>query len=145
MQRAGAATAFCASVRGADGTKIQKLWLFFTLRHISSLTINCASVMRALNKTNAPQCKPSAIRQAGGEREKDSRSATDNCWRRGGVLELCWHNVLHKHHRLCGNTGNLLVKGNSKYCLPGTEDVSVLRYVLTALPCAWSICHTAWI
>lgn len=49
MQRAGAGTAFGARVRGADGTKIQKLLLFFTLLHVSRLTINCASIMRALN------------------------------------------------------------------------------------------------
>ncbi len=56
-----------------------------------------------------------------------------------GVEEACWSCVgimfLHNHHRLCANSGNILVKGNNKHRLPGTEAVSVLRYVLICLPC----------
>lgn len=76
--------------------------------------------------------------------EEKERKAAGREHTIAGGEEAFWSCVgimfLHNHQRLCGNTGNILVKGNNKQCLQGTEAVSVLRYVLICLPCVQSIC-----
>ncbi len=70
------------------------------------------------------------------EREKDTVGQRHTI---AGGEEAFWICVgimfSHNHHRLCGNTGNILVKENNKHCLLGTETVSVLRYVLICAMC----------
>lgn len=101
---------------------------------LNFLTVNCVSIMRALNMTNAPQCETSSDRQSGREKQ---RKTTGRGHTIAGGEEVCWSRVgimfLHNHHGACGNTGNILVKGNNKHCLLGTQAVNVSGCVLISV------------